>query len=249
MERSAVTPASQPVLIPDERRPNSDTVISSSADTPDFTTLHADQLGNGHEAGAYSTPEDIPLGSSLVEFEPLAPYYGDDFTSFMDSVPIPSHPFSPIYQPLPTFFLFPGLSFPTPVSYENCPRADWSREQGTTVRVDSALSSFGSRFPSLQPEDPPHERHLNRTASHHSLVSLDCLERLSNELSGFANVKEDFVLPTRHMLSRFVAGYMNGFQEHCFSMFRRSGLNRSVWNCSLQSLPSVHATPESRIWV
>lgn len=131
-----------------------------------------------------------------------------DFTSFIDSIPIPTHPFSPTYQPLPTFFS--DWSFPTPSSHEN---DNQSHEESSPFREDSALSRFGSRLPSLQPEEAPPERQQNR--KHRFVISSQCRERVALELVGFANVvSREFVLPTRHALSRFIAGYFNAFHDH-----------------------------------
>jgi hypothetical protein len=152
-------------------------------------------------------PEGLGLGVDPIINQLNSP--ANDFTSFIDSIPIPTHPFSPTYQPLPAFFS--DWTFSTPSSHETA--------NGSQVEIrDSALSRFGSRLPSLQPEDAPPERQQRDQKpkpSHRWAVSSQCRERIAFELMGFANVvSSDFVLPTRHALSRFVTGYFTGFHEH-----------------------------------
>ncbi|SPO07396.1 related to C2H2 transcription factor [Cephalotrichum gorgonifer] len=165
-----------------------------------------------NDDGAFSGQD---AGLSLEELP-------DDFTLFMDSVPPPNHVFSPTLQPLPTFY--PNITLPWAVGYPEREREiGWPSElpiQASTVDSSSALSTYGSRLPSLQPETgPPSLQNpstdLDYGAKHHMVVSVQGRNRIIDELSRFSNcVPKDFVLPSRHGLSRFVAAYFNTFHEH-----------------------------------
>ncbi|KAK1761856.1 hypothetical protein QBC33DRAFT_574672 [Phialemonium atrogriseum] len=165
---------------------------------------------------------DVPDGFALQSVDFALESFQDDFTSFMDSVPLPNHIFSPTHQPLPAFF--PDLGLPWAVSY---PEADpgWPSElrmqaPNTAEESASALSTYGSRLPSLQPENTPPDpqnssRGAGRGTQDHLVVSAQDRDRLIHELSCFSScVPDGFVLPSKHALSRFVAAYFNAFHEH-----------------------------------
>ena len=134
----------------------------------------------------------------------------DDFASFMHQVQIPGDILSPTCQVLPPFF--PEISLSSPVSTaERTSASDWSRDLGTqgTACSDllSVLSPYGSRLPSLQPEDkPPTKLHSGRGPKDHLAISTGCRDHLVRELLCFSNcVPSDFVLPSKHALSRFIS--------------------------------------------
>ncbi|KAH8804590.1 hypothetical protein F5884DRAFT_796594 [Xylogone sp. PMI_703] len=164
--------------------------------------------------------DDIQFGALLPDFV--------DFAMFMDSVPIPTHPFSPTYQPLPMFP--PDLGLPSPVNPEsnhNQSEGQWPCEPEKQIfavapgsnTTDSTLSQFGSRLPSLQPEDQPpppvsHQRTV-RSRNYQLFVSAECRQQIVDGLATLAGfIGNNFVLPSRHALSRFVAGYFNTFHDH-----------------------------------
>ncbi|KGO42867.1 Transcription factor, fungi [Penicillium expansum] len=157
-----------------------------------------------------TTPSPAPdFGYALGGFGPGS-YHGHDFTSFLDSVPLPNHPFSPAYQPLP---LFPPLNF-SPV-----PDYDQSSDRGTLTETtpstpsSSILPRHGAQLPSLQPEGY-HISSKARQPTGFVPVTAQCREKLSHMLSEYANVVPDPSLPSRHALSRCVTGYVTGFHEH-----------------------------------
>ncbi|GKZ21630.1 hypothetical protein AbraIFM66951_005165 [Aspergillus brasiliensis] len=138
-----------------------------------------------------------------------------DFTSFMDSVVIPSNTFSPSYQPIPAFS-------PEDLVHQSSPlQPHTSRDLATEnhdfsdlIPGDISPSPFGSRLPSLQPEDAPHPAHSDRSRSRF-VVSAPCRARLERELNRLADVvPKPFDLPSRHTLSRLVVSHFRGFHEH-----------------------------------
>ncbi|KXG48385.1 Transcription factor [Penicillium griseofulvum] len=155
-----------------------------------------------------STPPPGPdFGYGLGGFGP-GPYHGD-FTSFLDSVPLPNHPFSPAYQPLP---LFPPLNF-------SLPDYDRSSERGTLTETtpstpsSSVLPRHGAQLPSLQPEGY-HISPKARQPTGFVPVTAQCRDKLLDMLSDYASVVPDPSLPSRHALSRCLTGYVTGFHDH-----------------------------------
>jgi hypothetical protein len=76
-----------------------------------------------------------------------------------------------------------------------------------------SLSRFGSRFPSLQPDDLADEggRRKRQLAD----ISHSDRESIERKLEEFSEVvPDDFKLPTRLALCRYIAAYITGFHEH-----------------------------------
>lgn len=137
-------------------------------------------------------------------------YEGNDFTSFLDSVPLPSHPFSPAYQPLP---LFPPLHFsPVPDYDQSSDRAPLTETTPSTPS-SSVLPRHGAQLPSLQPEGYQTTSKA-RQPTGFVPVTTQCREKFMNLLSDYANVVSDPSLPSRHALSRCLTGYLTGFHDH-----------------------------------
>ncbi|ETN38720.1 uncharacterized protein HMPREF1541_06758 [Cyphellophora europaea CBS 101466] len=137
---------------------------------------------------------------------PLATYH---FSSFINSE-----------QPIPFFspesFTHQGEVMP---STEPVERAAHGAAPDTHDDHGS-FSRYGSRLPSLQPEDGANnEKHLKDDLASGSRsiadVTQDDRQKLSTKLEEFSPIlPPHFQLPTRLALSRYVAGYINGFQEH-----------------------------------
>ncbi|KAL6246519.1 hypothetical protein RBB50_006756 [Rhinocladiella similis] len=100
-------------------------------------------------------------------------------------------------------------------------------QQGPVAASDkSDISRFGSRLPSLEPEEQQYP--TNSSRSHHSSpwapgnpkrarleVSIECRQIVLVKLAEFADVvPRGFELPSRHALNRFLALYITGFNEH-----------------------------------
>jgi hypothetical protein len=85
----------------------------------------------------------------------------------------------------------------------------------------NSLSRFGSRLPSLQPEDrnPIENEPLPRPqyvkADPPWKISAQDHKKIKISLESFSDVlPHDFSLPTRHALSQFFEGYISGFHQH-----------------------------------
>ncbi|OKP13017.1 hypothetical protein PENSUB_1117 [Penicillium subrubescens] len=173
------------------------------------TPMMGTRLANPETPSA-APPTPLPgpeFGYSLGGF--TGSYEGNDFTSFLDSVPLPSHPFSPAFQPLP---LFPPLTYSPVTDY------DQSSERGqpsetTSTPSSSVLPRHGAQLPSLQPEGyqtTPKARQPTGFVP----VTAQCRDKALASLADYANVVPDPSLPSRHALSRCLTGYLMGFHDH-----------------------------------
>ncbi|KAL4734541.1 hypothetical protein BDV11DRAFT_212704 [Aspergillus similis] len=143
-----------------------------------------------------------------------------DFTVFLESVGLSSDwdsgIFSSVEEPL----------LPTSLSMDSKPAARESSRLGTDLMGDPrsaadeppSFSNFGSRLPSLQPEAHDVDDRLGfgdegpRPAWD---ISNADRQVFVSKLEEFAYVlPKGFVPPSRHALSRFFAGYINGLNEH-----------------------------------
>ncbi|KAL4989573.1 fungal-specific transcription factor domain-containing protein [Aspergillus falconensis] len=156
-----------------------------------------------------ATHSAFPIAAAAAESAPFTepfPLEGDDFTSFLDSIPVPSHPYSPTYQPLP---LFPTLQFESGSEYPSS-----LGHGGTATPYSSVLPRHGTQLPSLHLEEsqPPPSR--NRPPRVPIGVTTQCRNRLVSELRDYANVISDQTIPSRHALSRCLTGYVTGYHDH-----------------------------------
>ncbi|PYI04764.1 C2H2 transcription factor [Aspergillus sclerotiicarbonarius CBS 121057] len=152
-------------------------------------------------------PGPAGFNEPFVAYAPPTSYDGDDFTTFLDSIPLPSHPYSPTYQPLP---LFPPFHFDSTSEYSQ-PVEKTSNE--VTTPSSSVLPRHGTQLPSLQPEGT-HTPYKARDPGASISVTAHCRDRIVATLSEYSNVVSDPYTPSRHALSRFLGGYMTNFHCH-----------------------------------
>ncbi|PYH57187.1 transcription factor domain-containing protein [Aspergillus niger CBS 101883] len=166
----------------------------------------------GHPIATSNPSGQGPPGSTgftepFVGYGSANSYDGDDFTTFLDSIPLPSHPFSPTYQPLP---LFPTFHFDSASEYSQ-PVAKANNE--VTTPSSSILPRHGTQLPSLQPEGA-HMPYKTRDPSAPISVTAQCRDRIVAELSSYSNVVPNPYTPSRHALSRCISAYMTNFHCH-----------------------------------
>jgi hypothetical protein len=128
---------------------------------------------------------------------------------------------------MPNFYL-PAALFDSDLPTSLWSQPDWNgsiglqshnnREQ--TQNESDPLSRFGSRLPSLQPEEQNLEREAvprpdsRRTEPPWKISGQDYHE-IQLKIAEFQSVLPgDFNLPSRHALSRFLEGYVSGFHQH-----------------------------------
>lgn len=170
-------------------------------------------------------------GQPTPMFEP--PDLGDpmqDFTVFLDSVGLSSEWYANMFgNDQVDSYHSPELRS----DHLNISRPHLNGEHSTDGKLGvpqeetSTFSRFGSRLPSLQPEskepdfhrpDPPRssveEVEALKTRTTWDVSDSDRSTFVS-KLAAFDNVMpKGFIPPSRHSLSRYLAGYVNGFHEH-----------------------------------
>ncbi|KAI9924433.1 hypothetical protein MW887_007059 [Aspergillus wentii] len=145
-----------------------------------------------------------------------------DFTVFLESVGLSSDwdsgVFSSVEEPmLPTSF--PMDSKPA-IRETAAPRlgTEMISDQRTTADDAPSFSNFGSRLPSLQPEPHDIEDRIGLSdESQRPAWDITNTDRqvFVSKLEEFSYVlPKGFIPPSRHTLSRFFAGYINGLNEH-----------------------------------
>ncbi|KAH7109783.1 hypothetical protein EDB81DRAFT_736447 [Dactylonectria macrodidyma] len=168
------------------------------------------------DCSAPMDPDHFPIQNRDLSIEDFT----HDFAAFMDSVPVPNHIFSPTFQPLPVIFPGDGLS-----PAFDIPQPEPQLEHHARLSMDlqasnpgCILSTYGSRLPSLEPggeraQKPSRAQYQGPKG--HLFVSVQGRKRILGQLSLFPGcMPNDFVLPSRYALSRFVAAYFNVFHEH-----------------------------------
>lgn len=86
--------------------------------------------------------------------------------------------------------------------------------------TESSLSRYGSRLPSLAPEEGRRVTHPQIPGPMHAhrrefFISVECRQNILDQLAMFPGcVTSDFVLPTRHALTRLICGYFQNFHDH-----------------------------------
>ena len=182
-----------------------------------------------HEPQYHPMLSDNYRGPAL-NFE--TPDLGDpmqDFTVFLDSVGLSSDWHSGIFnsieppiEPMPA--LSPNAKFgdhlPIPTEKQNGSLGD-GRSQ-IPMEESNSFSRFGSRLPSLQPESRETERIDMKDFNEPNSKTRPAWEISDSDRQSFISKLESFVsilpkgfiAPSRHSLSRYLAGYINGFHEH-----------------------------------
>lgn len=140
----------------------------------------------------------------------------EDYNLFLDDVGGMSNYFLPssaFDSDVPvSFWSRPDLSNPVVDGRDRQSRDDVGDE-------NNSLSRFGSRFPSLQPDNGGAEENgrqddLGRNGPPWKISPTD-LREIQRKIDDFGQVlPKGFQLPSRHTLSRFLEGYINGFHEH-----------------------------------
>ncbi|KAF2006083.1 hypothetical protein P154DRAFT_423619 [Amniculicola lignicola CBS 123094] len=169
------------------------------------------------EENVIKTVESQPISAPTVHLH--GPSLGeslDSLAAFLDTEPLSSYHFASLInteQPMPFFspesFSYGQDFLPPPET----PAIATTGQGQAHLEEPTSFSRFGSRFPSLQPE----ELTQHRSSGGHNLsdVSVDDRQRIMNKLGEFLNIiPSGFKLPTRLALCRYIAAYITGFHEH-----------------------------------
>lgn len=198
--------------------------------------------------GTTSNAQMSAPGPELNDSPPTETNYGLDFeysldslAAFLDNGPLESHHFPSFVnaeQPMPFFSPESGINGPGI-------RQEIHQEEHapvhTALEESGSFSRFGSRLPSLQPEESPALRDQNASSARKPLsdISVEDRQLILFKLSEFSGiVLSGFRLPSRLALSRYLAGYVNGFHEHMPCLHVQT---MSVQNCSIELLLAMAA--------
>ncbi|EGD87812.2 uncharacterized protein TERG_04059 [Trichophyton rubrum CBS 118892] len=138
-----------------------------------------------------------------------------DFTTFLESVGLSSDWDSGLFNSVEPE---PLLSTPIPALDGSTKQQSFAAAAAAAADEAPSFSNFGSRLPSLQPEAQDSDA---GTSEHNSQprpawdISTQEHQLFTARLEDFAHVlPKNFVRPSRHALSRYMAGYISGLNEH-----------------------------------
>ncbi|PGH23399.1 hypothetical protein AJ80_02509 [Polytolypa hystricis UAMH7299] len=143
-----------------------------------------------------------------------------DFTTFLESVGLSSDWDSGMFSTVETEPLLSTPFDPKQSMREIGPprfNGDALPDQRNAPEEAPSFSNFGSRLPSLQPEPQGSEDRLMSEEAHRPAWDVSNQDRqlFLTRLEDFSSVlPKGFVPPSRHALSRYFAGYVNGLNEH-----------------------------------
>ncbi|KAJ5573662.1 uncharacterized protein N7459_008089 [Penicillium hispanicum] len=146
-----------------------------------------------------------------------------DFTVFLESVGLSSDWDSGVFSSVEEPMLPPSLSIDSKLQVREAStstRLGGDPMSDPRVQADDppSFSNFGSRLPSLQPESHEIEDRIGLSDdSSRPAWDITNTDRqvFISKLEEFSFVlPKGFVPPSRHALSRFFAGYINGLNEH-----------------------------------
>ncbi|PGH02515.1 hypothetical protein AJ79_07628 [Helicocarpus griseus UAMH5409] len=170
----------------------------------------------------------------------------DELAAFLDSGALSSYHFSSVVsaeQPMPFSSPestchpceFGGDSHRPSISQHGSRQSNPSE-----VDEGGSFSRFGSRLPSLQPEEQKYRTgHRTPTRKPLSEISLADRRDILSRLTEYSSViPTEFQLPSRLALSRYIAGYINGFHEHLPFLHVPT---MSVSNCSVELILAMAA--------
>ncbi|MCJ1301826.1 hypothetical protein MMC08_004627 [Hypocenomyce scalaris] len=195
--------------------------VANPTSLGDILTFDSFPMQPVNDQQAPQLPEE-PQINYVNAFDPL-----DDFSSFLESAGLPTQfYYSSMFrteQPLSTFSSGFQFDLPTSAQAQNH-QDDAIQSVEGEVAIPSeevaTFSRFGSRLPSLQPEVSQESRPVpapQRPRKQQSFwnVSTEDRQHLCSNVDKFRGVlPAGFVVPSRHALSRYLAGFVSGFHEH-----------------------------------
>ncbi|KAK3388038.1 zinc finger protein ADR1 [Podospora didyma] len=201
---------------------------------PGAGSTFTDSLAGGAVQGGNSLS---PSAHREHRLSPIHPIHADldescdGFSAFLENGNLSTYNFTPASvseQNVPLFIFEP---FILPTEGDDTPGALNSRDRSSLCTDEVAsFSRFGSRLPSLQPEDNAsiHSRQTpgHPFGQHHEVprqpvpprrafdISSEDRTYMVHTITSFTTVPNYFQLPTRLSLSRYIRAYIEGFHEH-----------------------------------
>lgn len=195
-----------------------DQILHQTMLTPLPQSITRDGLPSTVPFSSSMMDEDISMKNSVFPGTDT-PGPVDDYNFFLDDFGLTSH-FLP--SAFDTDYLPPFWSSKAPESDPGGPSGHhyMGGPLNQHLSFSNSFSRFGSRLPSLQPES---EAGQGRTSNPEDFgrsspvwkISSQDYQQMQIKLDGFSStLPAGFSLPSRHTLSRFLEGYINGFHEH-----------------------------------
>lgn len=194
--------------------------------------ISRENLANGPPHQSLGVMQNHSAG--LDYYDDIASHPETDFNHSIYQLPAPGAT-PEDYNLFLDHFDLTNLYLPSSVFDSELPTSLWCRPDADVVLESqnrnrlwepsqdeqNPLSRFGSRLPSLQPEDQDPIENEPLPRPHH--VKADPPWKISGRdhrqiklsLEEFADVlPSGFILPSRHALSQFFEGYISGFHQH-----------------------------------
>ncbi|PNS20504.1 hypothetical protein CAC42_5954 [Sphaceloma murrayae] len=190
----------------------------------DSNSVHLQQQDiSVQDMATHEMNHDLTTHDMSARTDPMAAHYPgldfeeslDSLAHFIDNGALSSYHFGSMIsaeQPMPFFSPSESLTY----SVDQMPSTLSNFHHNSHFDEPASFSRFGSRLPSLQPEEKP-AHSLQRPMRSRGIadVSLHDRESIVQKLAHFSTaLPGNFELPSRLALSRYVAAYVNGFHEH-----------------------------------
>jgi hypothetical protein len=197
-------------------------VTSQNQNSASNYAYHSSGISNNEALGGqidntlYNNIIDGTLGTSGANGIIAMSHTSPEYNLFLDDYHMPN-------------FYLPAALFDSDLPTSLWSQPDWNSSTGfqshnnnrvRTQNESDPLSRFGSRLPSLQPEeqnleDEPVPRAYSRRTEPPWKISGQDYREIQLKITEFQSVLPgDFHLPSRHALSRFLEGYVSGFHQH-----------------------------------
>ncbi|RFU25130.1 hypothetical protein B7463_g11208, partial [Scytalidium lignicola] len=142
----------------------------------------------------------------------------DSLAAFLDNEPLSSNHFASLIsaEHLPFFSPESFLNVDECIPHSETQELPSFGRNYQHIEESNSFSRFGSRLPSLQPEERDTQSHnLTSVGRPFAEISSEDRQNILSKLHEFSSiVPADFQLPSRLALCRYLAAYVNGFHEH-----------------------------------
>ncbi|KAF5858885.1 hypothetical protein ETB97_003591 [Aspergillus alliaceus] len=152
-----------------------------------------------------------------IQYLPEELNHFQEFTHFLDSIGLPS-------EWVPTLREVPQVQSTVPADIPDTVRNTREQQPGTSRRGQAERTRADSPFRSWLPSVPPGDQSLGTVSDYEppqnsmkvnpSRVTEDQRLRLAASLEEYRHLIPDFVLPSRHTLTRYLTSFFDGFHPH-----------------------------------
>lgn len=198
---------------------------------PGFVTSiehHGQDDTPSSDTNSYSMATDTEYIDNVARFATVDPIVDpmidpmQDFTAFLENIGMSDNWF-PDIPPSVESGLLPGdeVLISSLSHHHGLASGTQSNDHGPRSRIaildEEPLSNFGSRMPSLQPEDRNSFSAALPASRPRSILAINTIDHQSflHKISKFQHVlPAGFIPPSTYTLSRFLDGYLDGLNQH-----------------------------------